>query len=192
MKRYFEVFTRKFLSCLIATVLLSGSLLAQVSTADITGRILDSQGNAIPGANVTATNSATGLTRTASSNDDGEYIITQLPPGIYEITVEAKGFSRSLQKDFELNVGTKPTLNFELKAGGVAETIEVQGGAPLIETTGDPVFCSAWSLLGAPSITLPLLKGEHGLPIGVQIVGRQGDNVRVLRAAEWLWRKFNR
>ncbi len=135
MKKYSEMFIRKFLSCLIATVLLSGPLFAQVSTADITGRILDSQGNVVPGANVTATNTATGLTRTTTSNDDGEYTITQLPPGTYEIAVEAKGFSRALQKGFELNVGTKPTLNFEMKAGGVAETVEVQGGAPLIETT---------------------------------------------------------
>lgn len=135
MKRYSRIFTRKILSCLIATVLLSGSVLAQASTATITGRILDPQGNVVPGANVTATNTATGLSRTTTSNDDGEYTIAQLPPGIYEITVEAKGFSRSLQKDFELNVGTKPTLNFELKAGGVAETVEVQSDAPLIETT---------------------------------------------------------
>jgi Asp-tRNA(Asn)/Glu-tRNA(Gln) amidotransferase A subunit family amidase len=79
-----------------------------------------------------------------------------------------------------------------IKDYDVAITPAAKGEAPPIESTGDPVFCSAWSLLGAPSITLPLLTGEHGLPIGVQIVGRQGDNVRVLRAAEWLWRKFSR
>jgi Asp-tRNA(Asn)/Glu-tRNA(Gln) amidotransferase A subunit family amidase len=79
-----------------------------------------------------------------------------------------------------------------IKDYDVAITPSAKGEAPLIESTGDPVFCSAWSLLGAPSITLPLLKGENGLPIGVQIVGRQGDNIRVLRAAEWLWRKFSR
>lgn len=83
---------------------------------------------------------------------------------------------------------------FETAINGydVAITPAAKGEAPPIATTGDPVFCSPWSLLGAPSITLPLLKGEHGLPIGVQIVGRRGDDTGVLRAADWLWRKFNR
>jgi Asp-tRNA(Asn)/Glu-tRNA(Gln) amidotransferase A subunit family amidase len=79
-----------------------------------------------------------------------------------------------------------------LKDNDVAITLSAKGVAPPIETTGDPVFCTAWSLLGTPSITLPLLKGEHGLPIGVQIVGRRGDDTGVLRAADWLWRKFSR
>ncbi|HVG17612.1 MAG TPA: TonB-dependent receptor [Blastocatellia bacterium] len=135
MKEYCEVFTRRLLSLLVATFLLSSQVFTQVSTGDITGRVLDPQGNVVPGATVTAKNNATGLTRTTTSNDSGEYTITQLPPGTYEITVEARGFSRALQKDFELNVGTKPTLNFDLRAGGVTETVEVQGSAPLIETT---------------------------------------------------------
>ena len=70
----------------------------------------------------------------------------------------------------------------------VAITPAAKGEAPLADTTGDPVFCTAWSLLGLPAITLPLLKGEHGLPIGVQILGRKGDDTAVLRAAQWLWK----
>lgn len=79
-----------------------------------------------------------------------------------------------------------------IKGYDVAITPAAKGEAPPIVTTGDPVFCTAWSLLGTPSITLPLLTGEHGLPIGVQIVGRKGDDAGVLRAADWLWRKFSR
>ena len=61
------------------------------------------------------------------------------------------------------------------------------GEAPGRETTGNPVFCTIWSLIGAPAISLPLLGGENGLPIGVQLVGKRGDDARVLRTARWLW-----
>ena len=115
--------------------LLISPVLAQTATGDLTGRVLDAQGNVVAGAVVTATNAATGATRSTNTNDAGEYTITQLTPGVYEVPAEAKGFSRALQKGLEVNIGAKPTLNFELKPGGVTETVEVQGGAPLIETT---------------------------------------------------------
>ena len=55
-----------------------------------------------------------------------------------------------------------------------------------LESTGDPVFCSMASLLGLPAVSLPLMVGENGLPIGVQLVGRRLDDGRLLRAANWL------
>jgi Asp-tRNA(Asn)/Glu-tRNA(Gln) amidotransferase A subunit family amidase len=52
--------------------------------------------------------------------------------------------------------------------------------------TGSPVFCTAWTLCGTPAVTLPLLRGEQGLPLGVQLVGPRGDDARLLRTARWL------
>jgi Asp-tRNA(Asn)/Glu-tRNA(Gln) amidotransferase A subunit family amidase len=61
------------------------------------------------------------------------------------------------------------------------------GTAPAgLESTGDPIMCTLWSLLGMPCLSLPLLHGENGLPIGVQLVGRRGDDARLLRTARWL------
>jgi Asp-tRNA(Asn)/Glu-tRNA(Gln) amidotransferase A subunit family amidase len=61
------------------------------------------------------------------------------------------------------------------------------GEAPLgLESTGNPVFCTAWTLLGTPAITLPLLQGADGMPIGVQLVGLRGNDGRLLRTARWL------
>ena len=61
------------------------------------------------------------------------------------------------------------------------------GTAPQgLGSTGDPLFCSMASLFGMPAISLPLLVGENGLPIGVQLVGRRFDDGRLLRAANWL------
>jgi Asp-tRNA(Asn)/Glu-tRNA(Gln) amidotransferase A subunit family amidase len=55
-----------------------------------------------------------------------------------------------------------------------------------LESTGSPTFCTIWTLLGMPAVTLPLLTGADGMPIGVQLVGRFGDDARVLRTARWL------
>ncbi|MCH2520277.1 MAG: amidase family protein, partial [Dehalococcoidia bacterium] len=52
--------------------------------------------------------------------------------------------------------------------------------------TGDPIFCTLWTLCGTPAVTLPLLEGADGLPIGVQLVGQRGDDARLLRTANWL------
>lgn len=64
------------------------------------------------------------------------------------------------------------------------------GEAPVgLEATGNPVFCSLWSYLGVPAVTLPLMEGENGLPLGVQVVGAFGDDARLLRSARWLAEK---
>lgn len=61
------------------------------------------------------------------------------------------------------------------------------GTAPRgLASTGDPSFCTLWSLCGMPALNLPLMRGENGLPIGVQLVGQRGDDARLLRTARWL------
>ena len=61
------------------------------------------------------------------------------------------------------------------------------GEAPVgLESTGSPVFCTLWTLCGMPAVTLPLMQGAHGMPIGVQLVGAKGDDARLLRTARWL------
>jgi len=63
------------------------------------------------------------------------------------------------------------------------------GVAPTGTATGDPVFCTTWSYLGVPALTLPLMEGENGMPLGVQLVGPRGDDARLLRSARWLANK---
>lgn len=60
------------------------------------------------------------------------------------------------------------------------------GEAPVGDATGDPAFCRLWSLCGTPAISLPLLVGRSGMPVGVQLVGRRGWDGRLLRTARWL------
>jgi Asp-tRNA(Asn)/Glu-tRNA(Gln) amidotransferase A subunit family amidase len=66
------------------------------------------------------------------------------------------------------------------------------GTAPKgLKSTGDPSFCSLWTLLGLPAITLPLMQGKNGLPIGAQLVGRRGFDARLMRTARWLEKKVS-
>lgn len=61
------------------------------------------------------------------------------------------------------------------------------GVAPAgLDSTGSPVFCTLWTYCGVPAVSLPLLEGSKGLPLGVQLVGRRGDDARLLRTARWL------
>ena len=55
-----------------------------------------------------------------------------------------------------------------------------------LQTTGNPAFCSLWTLTGLPALSLPLLTGEEDLPLGLQLVGAPGDDARLLRTANWL------
>jgi len=66
-------------------------------------------------------------------------------------------------------------------------TPAARGQAPAgLDTTGDPIFCSMWTLVGLPAVSLPLLRGSMDLPIGVQMIGERHGDARVLRNARWL------
>ncbi|MGI9507947.1 MAG: amidase family protein, partial [Geminicoccaceae bacterium] len=65
-------------------------------------------------------------------------------------------------------------------------TPSAPGAAPESTTTGNPAFCTLWTLLGTPAITLPLLNDESGLPLGVQLIGPRGGDARLMRTAAWL------
>jgi Asp-tRNA(Asn)/Glu-tRNA(Gln) amidotransferase A subunit family amidase len=65
-------------------------------------------------------------------------------------------------------------------------TPATRGTAPPLESTGDPAFGTLWTLAGMPALSLPLMHGPDGLPLGVQLVGRRHDDARLLRTARWL------
>jgi outer membrane receptor protein involved in Fe transport len=120
---------------LVLSAALATTAVAQRTNADLTGRVLDPNGAAVPNATVTARHTGTGAERSVQSNAEGDYAIRELPPGRYDVTVEAPNFSKSLAKDVELNVGTASSLNFDLKPGQITETVEVAAGAATVELT---------------------------------------------------------
>ncbi|HKD14841.1 MAG TPA: carboxypeptidase regulatory-like domain-containing protein [Candidatus Angelobacter sp.] len=105
------------------------------STATLRGTVTDPQGAVVPGATVTVTNPATGITRTTKSVADGSYQVPALPPASYLVTFEAQGFSKTVVKNLELTVGQTQTYDAHLKVGTLSETIEVSPDSiPLIQT----------------------------------------------------------
>ncbi|HEY0173351.1 MAG TPA: TonB-dependent receptor [Pyrinomonadaceae bacterium] len=120
---------------LVLSAAFASTALAQRTNADLAGRVLDQNGAAVVGAAVTARNLGTSATRTSQTNEDGDYELRELPPGRYEVTVEATNFNKALVRDLELNIGTASTLNFDLKPGQLTETVEVAASGILVETT---------------------------------------------------------
>jgi hypothetical protein len=124
---------------LVAIFLMVGPVVAQQTTGNLTGRILDEQKSAIPGVTVTAKHVATGFTRVVTSDAEGVYRLTALPIGEYEVLVELAGFSTIDRKGLVVSVGQTVSIDFELTVAKVAETITVTGESPLIETTSSAV-----------------------------------------------------
>src|SRR5688500_4806522 len=129
--------TKFFSNVWILTVLLvlATSIQAQVTTADLTGTVTDTSGQVVAGATVTVANPRTGFSRTITTDSSGSFSVTELPPDVYTVTVEASSFSKSVVKDLELNVGSRRTITIELKPGAVTETVEVTAEGAMIETT---------------------------------------------------------
>ena len=113
---------------------------AQASSADLTGTVADVNGAIVPGATVTVKNLATGISRTVTTNDNGEYQILALPPGNYEVTASAPTFKKAVIADVKLTVGQRAELQIPLEIGGQDLVVEVPiDQVQLIETTSTTV-----------------------------------------------------
>ena len=125
IRSLFRLTAVSFLAC--------ASIWAQ-ATSQINGAVRDSSGLAIAGAQIKATQTATGLVRTATTGPDGEYVLTNLPIGPYMIEFSRDGFAKYVQSGIVLQVDSNPTIEAILKVGSVSEQIEVQADASLVET----------------------------------------------------------
>ena len=126
---------RSFAGAVTLLLVSAALVLGQASyTAQVRGVVKDQSGAMIPGATVTITNDATGISGTAQSDDHGFYILTGLRPAGYTIKTEAAGFRIAEQKNVVLQVDQQTTIDFELHPLGVITTVEVTQAAPLMDT----------------------------------------------------------
>ncbi|HTZ58990.1 MAG TPA: TonB-dependent receptor [Acidobacteriaceae bacterium] len=126
--------------CLVAAVLLvHGRCAAQMASAELAGTVLDSTGAAVPGATVTVTNTATSIARSTTSEKNGEYVITALAPGDYNVTVESPGFRKLEQTGLVLQINQQARVDLTLQVGQAAETVSVSGHEPLLESESSSV-----------------------------------------------------
>jgi hypothetical protein len=99
----------------------------------LSGTVLDPNGAVVPAASITVTELATGVQRSAPTNEQGFFIISLLKPSTYLLQVEHPGFMTAEVKDVVLNVGDQRALRIQMKVGNVSETVNVTGEAPLID-----------------------------------------------------------
>lgn len=131
-RRVARVFGAAALCLLVSPV---ATLLFGQATGSISGTITDTTGSAVPGATVTVTVPATGLTRSATANQAGEYIIPLLGVAIYNVQVEQKGFQNATAPDIRLQVDERRELDFKLSPATVQTTVEVSATPVAIQTS---------------------------------------------------------
>jgi hypothetical protein len=111
------------------------NLHAQVTGGAISGTVVDTSGRVIPNARISVANTATGISRTLTTNTDGFYTAPNLLPGTYDLTFTAPGFKTDLRKGILLTVGAAAVLDLTMQIGTVIETVQVQTAVPDVQLT---------------------------------------------------------
>ena len=119
----------------LVVLLIPVAVSAQVSGGTLSGKVTDSTGALIPGAQVAIRNTATGITTSLVANEEGIYRASNLLAGDYEITASAPNFNSFLQKGVTLTVGGDVTIDLKLAAGAVTASVLVSDQAPAVDTT---------------------------------------------------------
>ncbi len=127
----------------------------------ITGTVTDPTGAVVPGATVTATNTATGLSVTQTSASAGEFTLSPLDPGVYTVLVTAPGFDKLNQQDVHVNALEQFSYNPKLTVGGSGETINVDAAPPQLETSNATLGATMENEMYS---ALPIEMGAYGQP----------------------------
>jgi hypothetical protein len=114
-------------------VLLTSAVAWAQATAQLNGTVRDESGAVLPGVTVTVTQTDTQFMRTVVTEGTGSYVIPNLPTGPYRLEASLQGFRSYAQTGIVLQVGASPTINVVLAVGNLAETIAVEGAAPLVD-----------------------------------------------------------
>lgn len=119
----------------LACALFAATLSAQSFTAAVRGTVTDASGAAIPAARIVITESERNVPHSAVADDSGRFQLTALPPGLYNVNVEAKGFRKYVQTALTLAVQQQATLDIQLQVGDISTAVEVTSSAALLNTT---------------------------------------------------------
>ena len=184
------------LSRSVVCLLLTGAVAsAQLSTAQLSGRVTDESGAVLPGVTVTMTQSETGFTRSDVTDGNGSYVLSNLPPGPYRLEVSLSGFRTYVQTGIVLQVAASPVINAALSVGALEETVTVEGAAPLVDVQSSGISdivrneeILALPLNGRNAVELIMVAGaavqtitstQRALPgsLGVSVAGGQSFGV---------------
>jgi len=131
-----EISVKRFLSLVVLMVLTaaSQSMLAQSSNGQISGLVTDSTGAAVEGASISATNTATGVAYNGSTNGSGVYVLPQLVPGPYKVSLTKQGFATVERPELIVRTGDHLSVDFSLKPATAKEVVTVNESAPLLQS----------------------------------------------------------
>lgn len=120
---------------IVLLLIVSGCALQAQSTNNqqISGQVLDDSGAIVPNAEVTVVNRNTQLTRPTTTNTSGNYVVSNLPIGFYDISASAPGFKKTVLTNIQLTVDSKMTANLKLDVGSVTDSVSVQADALQVE-----------------------------------------------------------
>ena len=163
-------------TCFVAGMfglLLTCTLFAQLPTSSLNGTVTDPQKALVAGAKITITNPATSDTRETMTSSSGSYVVGNLPPGTYNVRVEAKGFTTREFKNVNLEVGRIVTLDAPLTIEKAGEVVVVNGGAAGVELTQSQVQ----GQISAETVASIPLNGRNFLELAYLLPGnRPGTN----------------
>ncbi len=144
---------KSFLVLMLLPASLAVMARAQTSTATISGRVIDSGGAIIVGANVELTSIERGTVSSAPTNQVGIYVFPSVQPGNYRLVVRSEGFKQGEVQNLAVDVGSRLEQNFQLEVGSVRESVSVETAEPLVNTVSATVSSV---VSGAPIQDLPL------------------------------------
>jgi Carboxypeptidase regulatory-like domain len=134
-KKYFRVLIVLSAAILVVGLALASGVNAQIISGDLVGTVFDKTGAVVPGASVEAVNVDTGVKYTTKANDAGEYRISNLPVGTYNVTGSSSNFAATTVNGFKVDLNKTSTLPITLEVKGAVTTVEVSGVAPALDTT---------------------------------------------------------
>ena len=119
---------------LVIVALTPGPVKGQAVNATLLGTVTDSSGAAVGNVKVTITETNTGISHTSQTNESGNYVFPDLPPGTYTVTAEQAGFKRASRAGVRLIVDTTERVDLVLQPGDVSQTVTVEGETPILQT----------------------------------------------------------
>src|SRR5215472_9444234 len=112
----------------------SAPIMGQAVNATLLGAVTDSSGAAVGNAKVTITETNTGISRTSQTNESGNYVFPDLPPGMYKVIAELAGFKRASRVGIDVIVNTTERVDLVLEPGNITDTITVEAEIPILQT----------------------------------------------------------
>jgi hypothetical protein len=181
-----------FYSTLALCLAVAAPVFGQGTTSRVLGTVTDTSGARVPGATVTLTNDATGVSFNTVTSENGTYLFDAVQVGQYSLVVELQGFKKFVSADNPVNIGEPATINAVLTAGGMSESVEVRASSQVVQTSTSGNLGTTFDQRTIES--LPILGGRGRNPLdlvltqpGVVSGANTGGGVHVNGARDRSW-----